>query len=328
MKIFVLLCVLVFLPVSVYAEFSGFEEEPITVGDYELNGVLVMPVAVELPPVVIFVHGTGQTDMDSTFGGVAPFRDIAHGLGEGGVASIRFNKRFWQHPPIPQDMTIWTEILEDVAAAIEMAENDDRLGDIYLLGFSLGGILAPHIAYEHESVRGIISLAGSPRPFSEILVSQSNMLLYMYARSVGIEMPVGFPIGQIINFVLGLDYELLTTNEAVLGLVRQFGFPIRYLLSLREIDTGIVRYVDVPMLILHGEEDLQLLAAEDFAAWQEVLYGRENVQFILYEGLNHFFTPHVPELGYRQTLAEAVVDFRVVGDVLRWLADLATPSGQ
>jgi hypothetical protein len=83
------------LPSDLYTEIE------ITVGDTEepLDGLLTIPNGVKKPPVVILVHGSGQNDMDETIGAVSnkPFRDLARGLAEKGIASIRYNKRYYQY---------------------------------------------------------------------------------------------------------------------------------------------------------------------------------------------------------------------------------------
>ena len=300
-----------------------YREIPVTIGPYYLRGKLLKPYGTENPPVAILIQGTGQTNKNSAFGAIAPFKDIAHGLAAEGIATIRFNKRFYQHPPIPADMTLHTEVLEDVSYAIHWAYNNEALGDIYLIGFSLGGIIAPTIAYQHSGmVAGIVSLAGSPRHFSEIIVSQSDMLSYIYAQALGIQLPAGLPLGHMINLVLSIDPEQLDEIPLIHRWAHWWGFPVSYLLSLREINTyAIINDLHIPMLILHGSEDLQLSLDYDFAAWQAILAGRDNASFILYEGLNHFFTPHVPELGYWQTARYAQVYYRLIYDIARWIND-------
>ncbi|MDZ7606573.1 MAG: hypothetical protein U5K79_13515 [Cyclobacteriaceae bacterium] len=44
-------------------------------------------------PIVLFVHGSGPNDRDETIGPNKPFRDIAYGLAEKGIASLRYDKR-------------------------------------------------------------------------------------------------------------------------------------------------------------------------------------------------------------------------------------------
>ena len=336
----------IFFSVAVYATGNIYlTETHVLVGPYDLEGILLIPETDgSPPPVVIMIHGTGQTNKDSSIGEIAPFRDIAHGLAESGIASIRYNKRFYQHPPIPVDMTLETEIFEDVSYAIEYAYNHTDLGDIFLVGFSLGGILAPTIAHrhnhdsqhiqhnqhsqgsqhiqcnQHNQIAGIISLAGSPRHASEILVSQSDMLNNMYAQALGVIVPSGFPSGEIINWVLTATENEVGESVFLTRMAHQLGFPFSYLHSLRDINThDIIDDLHIPMLFMHGSEDLQVFVQYDFLAWYHLVGHRDNVTFMLYEGLNHFFTPHVPELGYWQTQAPANVYHRVIKDMADWI---------
>ena len=68
-------------------------EEKIVVGEgtpYPLNGCLALPENTEGPvPAVVFVHGSGSSNMDEKVGKLTPFRDLAHGLAAHGIASLR-----------------------------------------------------------------------------------------------------------------------------------------------------------------------------------------------------------------------------------------------
>ena len=76
-------------------------EEKIVVGsgtDFPLNGLITLPEGDETPyPAVIFVHGSGVSDMDSKAFAVRPFKDFAEGLAKLGIACIRYDKRFYLH---------------------------------------------------------------------------------------------------------------------------------------------------------------------------------------------------------------------------------------
>src|SRR5665647_2719372 len=89
-------------PEQPLAETKEYKEEAVKIGEGEMqvDGRLTLPKNVKNPPVVILVQGSGQTDMDETIGaqGNKPFQDIAYGLAEKGIASIRYNKRYYQHP--------------------------------------------------------------------------------------------------------------------------------------------------------------------------------------------------------------------------------------
>ena len=298
------------------AEASNFTENTIEIGPYELEGRLAMPNSAELPPVAIFIHGSGQADFDSAFGGMTFFRDIAFGLAEQGIASIRFNKRFYQHAPLPGDATIFTETIDDVMYAIEYAAARDDLGPIFLIGFSQGGIVAPYIAFENEDVAGIVSLAGSPRNFLDILTSQSQNGFFTD----------DIPFARLIRQIMIVDektspmmYNLLNAQAT------QMGFPISFLRSMDTINTyELLPHIDIPFLILQGDMDLQISAQHCFAAWEDALYGRENAKFILYEGLNHFFAPHMPQYGSFQQRAVVDVDKRVAEDIAEWILEVSS----
>jgi len=324
-KIAIICLILTFFAQSatLHAVDLGFREYPIEIGTYELTGRLAIPRGVRNPPVVILIHGSGQGNYDSAFGGMTFFRDIAHGLAHEGVASIRFNKRYRQHPPMPADATIFTETIDDVHYAIDFALEHERLGEIFLVGFSQGGIVAPHIAYERPEIAGIVSLAGSPRDFFDIVVSQSDHLRYR-ATNLGAPIPSFIPVDFILRQVVGVDaYEMPRAFETFNSIAVALGFPIPFMRSLIAMSTAdIIDDVQIPFLILQGQEDLQIFAAYDFVAWQNMLDGRDNATFVLYPGLNHFFAPHVPELGFNQTRARADVDEQVILNIADWVWEI------
>ena len=67
--------------------------EKIVIGEnteYPLNGMLTLPVHASCPvPAVVFVHGSGASNMDEKVGKLTPFRDLAEGLAKHGIASVR-----------------------------------------------------------------------------------------------------------------------------------------------------------------------------------------------------------------------------------------------
>ena len=68
-------------------------EEKIVVGEgtkYPLKGILTLPEGVKASvPAVVFVHGSGSSNMDEKVGKLTPFKDLAEGLAKSGIASIR-----------------------------------------------------------------------------------------------------------------------------------------------------------------------------------------------------------------------------------------------
>jgi dienelactone hydrolase len=77
-----------------------------------------------------------------------------------------------------------------------------------------------------------------------------------------------------------------------------------------------------PILIMQGERDFQATASKDFEAYKQLLSGKNNVTFRLYENLNHAFVPSVfgnimkanKEYNVEQHIGE-----EVIGDIADWI---------
>lgn len=301
-------------------ESEFFEEIEIKVGadNYQMDGILTVPKGVEQAPVVIFVQGSGQSDMDETIGATnnKPFRDLAHGLAEKGIASIRYNKRYYQFTDnIPDDITIKEEILDDVGAAIEFAKKSDYLDGtkIFVVGHSQGGMLAPKIALDHKELAGIIVLAGSPRKLEDIIYDQAVYFAKMDESLSESEFELYLQMMQAnVESVKNLNEEDLSTQ--IMGVT---GY---YWKSLNDLDLPmIIQKLTLPMLFLQGSADFQVYADKDFEEYKQLLKGHDNASFILYEGLNHLFMPTTGALDSTDYDYENNVDTKVIQDIADWI---------
>lgn len=288
---------------------------------YPLRARLTMPKGVENPPLVVYVQGSGASDLDETIGAVAnkPFRDIAHGLAEQGIASLRYDKRYFTYPELgtQQDavVTIQTEVLDDVNALLALAQqqpvNQDR---IYLLGHSLGGMLAPEIARQNDSVKGIISLAGSPFQLEDLILDQ-NIAMISKDQTLDDrekETYIG-QIRQMVNQVKELTEEK-KPKELILNM------PADYWLSLNQIKAGeIAGKLTIPMLFLQGTADFQVSFDKDFGEWKKLLASSSHVEFREYEGLNHIFFEANGKDDATEYDIEGHVSPEVIADIADWV---------
>lgn len=314
------------LPVSHEAKaHEKFEESEILIGSGEvrLKGLFTLPTGVKHPSIVILLHGSGPADMDGTIGMAAnkPFQDIAHGLAEQGIASIRYNKRTWQYPELfTNDSTIQDEVVDDAMAAIQYAKHSNLINPqkIYILGHSMGGMLSPYIAKVSKDVAGIIVLAGSPRKLEDIILSQNIALINANADQSQ---------KDAIMSQLELEIAKVKAIKPTDAPTTILGVSSSYWSSLNEINTPLIcKELQIPMLIMQGERDFQVLADVDYKMWQELLQGRDNVEFNLYKGLNHLFMPvnGAQEITTFQTAYDASnhVDKAVIVDIAEWIHKL------
>ena len=291
---------------------------------YPLGATLCLPEGGDgaLPPVVVLVQGSGSSDRNETVLQNAPFRDIAHGLAELGVATLRYDKRTWVYPECAgdsgMDIDIRGEMLDDVNAAIDLMRADARVDGrrIFVLGHSLGGMMLPAIAAENPDLAGGISMAGTLRRLWEVMYDQNQESIAAY---VVVELPeaqraqLDAQIAQIEADmeVLRGGIDALPEDQALMGV------PVRYWKSLEEYaGEHFIDAIDLPLLILQGDADFQVYADVDYPLWQQALEGRENVAFHLYEGLNHLM---MPTQGLRDT-TEYITPAHVREDVIHDIA--------
>lgn len=283
-------------------ETTEFEEVKIQIGEeYPLDGMLTIPKDIVNPPVVILIQGSGSTDMDETIGEVGnkPFRDIAYGLAEKGIATIRYNKRYYQYPETAtDDITIQDEVTNDVNFAISYATSNEyfECDGVYILGHSLGGMLAPFISQENKEVIGMISLAGSPRKLEDIILDQNLMRMSenMKAKETLSEETQNNEI-QNEDYYVSAIKMVQDEIDKVKKVKRSdnsyiLGIGSKYWYSLAQIDTpSIVKSLSIPMLFLQGDADFQVFVDSDYKEWQSILEGNNNATYMLFPNLNHLF---------------------------------------
>jgi dienelactone hydrolase len=304
-------------------------EEKIIVGEgtpYPLNGCLTLPENTENPvPAVVFVHGSGSSNMDEKVGKLTPFRDLAYGLAAHGIASVRYDKRTFAHAfKLLRDksltVTVKEETIEDAILAAELLRKDPRIDPhkVFLIGHSMGGMLAPRIDAEGGNFRGLILLAGTPRRLEEVLVEQNNEAL---AGMKGLlRRLVEKQIGKLNHSFDGL-YEM--SDEEAKAKKMGGGVTLYYFKEMGEPTVeSYLKSTEKPILVMQGERDFQVKADTDFRMYKEILADHPDATFILYENLNHAFVPSVygSLLKAKQEYAkEQHIGENVISDIARWI---------
>ena len=317
------LCVLLLVPTFAFCENNGLMAEAVSIGEPALPGTLTLPENAAYPlPAVVLLHGSGPNDRDETVGQTKMFRDLAQGLAAQGVAVLRFDKRTliygsrYTHEDL-KTFTVDQESIQDAVAAAQILRADPRIDPnrIYLIGHSMGAMIAPRIAQENPGLfDGIILLSGTPKTLGDIVLSQNQAIVDALPALTK-------AIGQIQMQGLRKEWEnLLNSSEENAKKLTVFGQPGYYFWEMAQYDTGeILQSLDIPVLIINGGRDFQVVDADGINAWT-ALNLPENVQVIYHPELNHLLMdPDAPEEA-RGTVKEYDTPCRVSQEIIEKIA--------
>ncbi len=302
-------------------------EERIVIGkgtEYPLNGILTLPENSEKPvPAVVFVHGSGSSNMDEKVMKLTPFRDLAKGLAEHGIASIRYDKRSFAHGRKMLKagcLTVKEEVIEDAVLASEMLKNDPRIDSekVFIIGHSMGAMLAPRIDAEGGNFKGLILLAGTLDTLEGVLFRQLEEM--KNGKSKIMSWIASAQDKKFRNSFEGL-YEL--SDEEAKKRKYAGGVTLYYFKEMGEHPASeYLEKLEKPVLIAQGSKDLQVKAERDFEGYRELLKEKENVSFKLYEGLNHAFVPELYDdisKATKEFSVERHIGEDVISDIAGWI---------
>lgn len=267
--------------------------EKIIVGtgtEYPLKGLLTFPDVLSEPvPAVVMVHGSGASNMDEKVMKLTPFKDLAEGLARHGVASLRYDKRTFAHGlkmVRRKDLTVREETIDDALLAVEILKNDPRIdcGRIFILGHSMGAMLAPRIDAEGADVKGLIMMAGTPYRLEDIVLRQ----LKQAGRGK-----------SVLNWIIRMEYRIYRrkfrglyemSDEEARKKKFAGNMTLYYFKEMgQKTAADYLLASSKPAFILQGGKDFQVLAKRDYRMFRKLLAGRANTRFKLYPDLNHIF---------------------------------------
>jgi len=299
--------------------------EPVVIGEgsmWALDGLLTMPntASADNPvPALILIPGSGANNMDSSIFENRPFFDIANYLSDNGVAVLRFNERAFTHGAqlgqvFGMNLTVHEEYIEDALLAVEILRADPRISQVYLLGLSQGGLMAPRIAAE-AGLDGVIVMAGTPHPFHVIWYNQTlamtrdalaageitqaqadESLAAIAAQMEEARRILSLPAHEIENVIIMGAFPVVYEQSIIASLPLPF----------------IANNPQIPVLILQGGRDFQTTVEDDFQFFVDGTAGMAHVTTRLYDTLNHLMMT-----AYRQEgpLVVDVLEYRIPGTV-------------
>lgn len=314
---------------------------------WELPGTLTMPEGDGPFPAVILVQGSGPQDRDETIGPNKPFRDLAWGLAQEGIAVLRYDKRTYVYQKAmanEKNLTLYDETIDDAVSAVEVLAALEKIDPaaIYVLGHSLGGEALPRIndalAKQKQTddavgaeaaaankgagadaeaaaasegaaadAAGYIFMAAPARPVS---VSMREQLDFLYSLAPALTQQQEAAKNQSYAQLEMLENIQEQPDDAVL-----FGGFAYYWKDLENYDpVAAAASITAPCLVLQGEEDYQV-TLDDFSLWKDAYGNNEQWTFVAYPGLTHLFMPGQKANGSGDYMTPSTVDGKVIADI-------------
>lgn len=271
------------------------EDEPLPDGVVEMTDTVhtadgvALPCVITLsglsaaPPVVVMVHGSGPLDRDETVMANKPFRDLAHLLALRGISSLRYDKRtFVSREPVT---SVEEETVNDALAAVALARTYSN--NVYVLGHSLGAMMAPAIAAA-TALKGIVMMAAPARDLEQV-------------------------VGDQLDFLAAPGATKEQKQQALSDMRRQ---APHYFVPHHQVQQAL--RLSTPMLLLQGERDYQVTMT-DFRIWQKKLGKKKHVTLIAYPALNHLFIPGEGPATPQEYMKKGMVSEQVADDIAKFI---------
>lgn len=277
-----------------------------------LRGTLTLPSgpAGARLPAIVTITGSGAQDRDQTpptLPHYRPYYQLADTLGRRGIAVLRLDDRGAGSDAGPSTVTT-ADFADDIRAAVAWLRARPEIDParVGLVGHSEGGTIAPMVASTDSTIAAVVVLAGFVSTGREIVAFQNAYMIDSVAHLTGQRRETTLAAAALQVDSLGLR-------------MRWYGFFLDY------DGTAAARRVRAPVLILHGEKDYQVPAAEaEKLASVMRSGGNRDVTVRVFAGLNHLFLPYGgPGFSYEK-LPSFVVNTEVMGTIADWLSSRLT----
>ena len=290
----------------------------------KLAGTLTVPKGPGPFPAAIFVSGSGGQDRDETMLGHKPFHVLADQLTRLGIATLRYDDRGVGLSNGDQATGTSKDFANDAEGAhrfLKTTANIKRT-KIGFIGHSEGALIAPMVAARNPDVAFVVMLAGPGVPGKDVILKQSEAIMKAMKVSPA---EIKKSRDSQLKFIASVDAVVRKNpsnpdpNKLVAALkketdaliaalpladrieaqknramvdaqVQQFATPwFRYFLNYDP--RTALRKVKVPVLVMNGDKDLQVIASQNIPEVEKALRtgGNKRVTVRLMPGLNHLF---------------------------------------
>jgi uncharacterized protein len=228
------------------------------------------------------MRGSGPLDSRQKGRSDDPFRSLARGLAQAGIATLDYHEptlRFDTKPKL-LDRAVTTDAVAALRFAATLPEINSSAE--FVLGYSVGGTMAPYVAQAYPRLRGVILAGAAIAPIDRSILRQRGLQLAGEGKS---EKEIQDALNSQANILADVRSGKIPSSRMINGA------PAAYWLDWMSRDPiGELEKLKLPVLVLQGESDAPDEAdSERLQKEIEKLGPRAEVHWI--PDLNRFFSP-------------------------------------
>lgn len=264
-----------------------------------LCGTLSFPTNYDpksLPPVVIFVTGSGRQDRDETLFDHKPFAVIADHLARHGIASLRYDDRGTGASTGTFAEATTADFAQDAEAGIAYLRAHGGFGKVGILGHSEGGSVAFMLG--HKGIADfVIALAAPGVMGKDILRDQ----MITHSKKMG---------------ATEISEEFISNELNKLKQSPWLSFFMAY------DPTEDIKGTKVPTMAISGSLDLQVSPSLNFTKIRNILPSHPKNLIKEYPCLNHLFQHATTGDIEEYYKIEETISPEVLSDIVTWIKGL------
>ena len=302
-----------------------------------LSGTLTLPNPTGKQPVVVLISGSGPQNRDSELFGHKPFLVLADYLTRNGIGVLRYDDRGVGKSTGNFGSALTEDFAHDATAAVSYLKTRKEVvkNGIGLIGHSEGGVIAPMVASRSKDVQYVILLAGSGLQGSDLMLLQKKRIeevmgvdslsiakgqeIFRQAYSIITASDTTGMKANVKN-ILNNAFGQTVPSRQIMNIYNQLMSP--WMVSFLRIDPApYLKNVKVPILIMNGDRDLQVPAAENTTAIEAALRsgGNKRVTTKRYPTLNHLFQEATTGSLSEYQKIEQTFSLIVMQDIVVWI---------
>lgn len=278
----------------------------------KMTGVLEVPKGDGPFPLMVIIAGSGPTDHNGNSplipGKNNSLKMLAEELANKGVASIRYDKRgVGENQSLSgnEENILFDDFINDAAAWVQFAKNDNRFSKVGIIGHSEGSLIGM-VAAEKTDVDSFISIAGAGRTIDQVLLEQLEPQLPVNLLKESDDILQKLKKGEQVEKI----------SPELQSLFRPSAQP--YMISWLKYDpVKELQKLSSPVLIINGTRDFQVPVADA----ERLHDGKKGSKLAIIQDMNHILkeapedqegnmaTYMDPKLPLAKGLMDEIIDF-------------------